>query len=279
MTAAALTFTSQVRVPALAPLQLTSLLAANAEPHYLALSSLLAGGGAEPVTFLRAPENALQAVRSAQVQLAALCGLLYVQHHAELTLLAAPVSAARATSGRPEYASAVVVRRDHPARRFDHLTGARWVLNERASFSGYVALLAALQQRGLPLATLGRPDFSGSHLASLQSVREGRAEATAVDSSVLALALAQTPALRDELRVLTTFGPYPAPPIVAHRSLPEPRREAIRQTLLTLHQHRGGREVLALGGVSRYVAVTPRDYLPVRDAARRAAVLEAGFHD
>jgi len=279
MTAATLTLGAPAPLTSAAPLRLTSLLAANAEPHYLALASLLAGAPDETVTFLPAPDDALQVVRSAQVQLAALCGLLYVQHRAELLPLAAPVPAGSDVCGRAVYASAVVVRRDHPARRFGDLTGAAWVLNERASFSGYVALLAALEQRGLPLSVLGRPDFSGSHLASLAAVREGRAEATAVDSTVLALAFVQTPALSADLRVLTTFGPYPAPPIVAHRSLPGPRREAIRRTLTTLHHHRRGREVLALAGLTAYVPVTPRDYLPIREAARRAAALEAGPHD
>lgn len=66
-----------------------------------------------------------------------ICGLPYVlkskSPSLRMELLAAPVMHGPRYAGRPVYFSDIVVRRDHAARSFDDLRGARWGYNEPRS--------------------------------------------------------------------------------------------------------------------------------------------------
>ena len=264
--------------PAVPPARpLVSLLSSGARPFYAALAGALSLQGGPPLRF-EEHEAALAQLLSGEAAVGAVCGLLYLRHRHRLDLLAAPVSWASGHGGAPVYFSSIVVRRDAPWRTFAQLSGARWAVNERASFSGWVALLAELRRRGLPLAFLGEPTFTGSHLASLERLRAGLADASAVDSTVLDLAFARDPALRRELRVVARLGPYPAPPLVVHRDLPRPERARLLAALTALPGHELGRRALALGRTLRFVPVRGADYDPILRAERLAAPLLGGLH-
>jgi phosphonate transport system substrate-binding protein len=145
-----------------------------------------------------------------------------------IELLPAPCTSDPRTGGRPVYFSDLVVRRDDPARRFGDLSGRRWAYNDRASLSGWLALRARLPVGELPACR------SGSHLRSLAMVARGAVDAAAVDSNVLALALARSPALAGRLRVLETWGPHPIQPLVVATRLPAATRARLRDALLSL---------------------------------------------
>ncbi|MFC4456704.1 phosphate/phosphite/phosphonate ABC transporter substrate-binding protein [Deinococcus sonorensis] len=249
-------------------MRLASMLSANAAAMYAALGGVLSTPEL-PVHF--DPHAGLDDVLHGDAPLAAMCGLLYTRHQHALRVLVAPVPRTTPATRSPLYCSQVVVRRRAGPLPLPALRGARWVINERASFSGYVALLAGLRDLGLDASFLGVPQVTGSHLASLQQVVTGAADVTAVDSSVLQLALQQNPALQGALQVVTSFGPYPAPPLVVHRRVPTEQRARWTEALTTLHHSPEGRRVLDLAQVERYVPVTDDDYAPIRAAERRAA--------
>ena len=258
--------------PTVPPLHLVSLLSANSDPFYAALAEHLSDQGL-PLHFGAGTGS----ISDTASTVTSLCGLLYLRHQADVVPLVAPV-AEDSGSQRPVYFSDVVVRRDHPATRLIHLQGADWALNERASFSGYVALLAGLRQAGLDSTFLRQASFTGSHLASLDRVRGGLASATAVDSLVFDLAVRQQPALASQLRVVASFGPFPAPPVVVHRTANRELQDELRTRLSTLHHSREGRRVLALGGVTRYAEVSAEDYRPISAAERLAAPMLEALH-
>ncbi len=166
-------------------------------------------------------------------------------------LLPAPHTADPRTGGRPVYFSDVVVRRDDPARDFGALAGCRWVYNDRRSLSGWLAL-----QVRLPALAVTEPVPSGSHLRSLAMVARGAADAAAVDSNALALALARSPALAARLRVLESWGPHPIQPLVIATRLPAGVRAAARAALLAL----AGDPRLSRWRVLGFAPVSEADY-------------------
>jgi ABC-type phosphate/phosphonate transport system substrate-binding protein len=105
--------------------------------------------------------------------------------------------------GRPVYFSDVVARAPIDLRT------ARWSLNDPASLSGYRSVIDAYG-----VSVLERAIVSGSHLASLDLVAVGVADAAAIDSNVLRFFP------RPDLRVLATLGPFPIQPLVARNDLP-----------------------------------------------------------
>ena len=136
--------------------------------------------------------------------------------------------------GRPVYFSDVVVRHDSTIQSADDLGGRVWAYNDSSSLSGMFCLLQFLRRQGHGPDFLGELRPSGSHLRSLELVLSGDADAAAIDSTVLGLQLRQKPELQAGLRVIASWGPFPAQPVIVRRTLPKPVKLAIRQALLDL---------------------------------------------
>jgi phosphonate transport system substrate-binding protein len=251
-----------------------SLLAANAAPFQRAVTSYLARRLGLALRFAgELPFAERQALLvSGEAALGFLCGLPYTQladrPAPPIELLAAPVMAEARYRGQPHYFSDVIVRAGSRFQRFDELRGARWAFNEPGSFSGYAVTrwqLASLGERG---GFFGSLVETGAHQASIRAVAEGHADASAIDSIVLAYELAQQPELALQLRSVAALGPSPVPPVVASTRLPAPARAALRAALLTMHEDEQGRQVLAQGQLARFALVRDADYDDLRRKVR-----------
>ncbi len=205
---------------------------------------------------------------SGQADLAFLCAPGYRRLRAltpspVVLLPAAPVFSDPRAAGRPVYFADVVVRRGDPARHLRDLAHRVWVWNDPASWSGRG--LDAAAKLGLSASDL-RGRASGSHLASLRMVSSGDADAAAIDSNALRIAVDRDPALLETLRVVTSIGPYPIQPVVARASLPADIRTAVTDALLGLHDDPDASAATRSYGLERFVPVSDRDYAAVPGA-------------
>lgn len=137
-----------------------------------------------------------------------ICGLAAVDLLGRYVPLAAPLLAPDRYQGRAWYFTDVVGR---PGSDVDQ----RWAFNESDSFSGWMAVRHGLRLERRPAHDV---DWiaTGSHLASLEAVKQGAADRAGIDSMILDL----DPTLLHGLEVLTSWGPWPAPPVMAKRRLP-----------------------------------------------------------
>jgi phosphonate transport system substrate-binding protein len=204
-----------------------------------------------------------------------ICGLPYVRLAGRVHALAAPVCSEPRYEDRPVYFSDVVVRSDHPARRFTDLRGATWCYNEPASHSGYMTVLHHLVRMGETPAFFDRFEASGFHVTSMRLVAEGAYDASAIDSHVLAIARRRDPGLVRELKVIDAIGPSTIQPVVCAGNVPPDVREAVADALTRMHHDDRGRRALADALVARYAPVSDADYDDIR--AMAAAVEAAGF--
>jgi phosphonate transport system substrate-binding protein len=172
----------------------------------------------------------------------------------------APVFGDARSSGRPVYFCDVVVRRDAPIGSFAELLGRSWAYNDVCSLSGYYSLLDKLAGMGVDEGFFGRVFCSGSHLNSIEAVAGGEADAAAIDSNVLNLRLGEVPELREKLRVIESWGPYPIQPVVVRSALPAELKEALRSSLLAVHADPLTRRALSQFDLERFVPVTDEDY-------------------
>ena len=207
-----------------------------------------------------------------------ICGLPYVRLADEpantVELLAAPVLEGERYRQKPVYFSDVIVRSDSPYTSFDDLGGCTWAYNEPGSHSGYNLVCSSLLERGKTLHYFGTMIKTGSHSRSLQLVLEGRADATAIDSHVLDVVLAQNKDLALQLRVVTMLGPSSIPPVVVARNLDPDLKCRMREALLTIHDDPDMARVLHEGRIDHFVAVTDADYNDIRTIfARTQAAL------
>lgn len=157
------------------------------------------------------------------VHAAWICGLPYVlkadAEDCPFELLAAPVMAAGRYANRPVYFSDIVVHRDCPAESFEALRGKSWAYNEPRSHSGYNLARYHLAMLGEMSDYFGRVLESGAHLSTLRMILRSEVDASAIDSMVLELEFARQPALRNQVRIVETLGPSPAPPWVVRKDL------------------------------------------------------------
>jgi len=174
----------------------------------------------------------------------------------------APVFEDARAAGRPVYFCDVVVRSNGPIRAFAELRGRSWAYNDACSLSGYYSLLNRLAEVGEDEGFFGRMFRSGSHLNSIEAVVCGEADAAAIDSNVLSIRLREIPDLRERLRVIESWGPFPIQPVVVRSALRPEWKEGLRTSLLTADANPRTRRVLSGFGLKRFVRVTAEDYSP-----------------
>lgn len=184
--------------------------------------------------------------------------------------LAAPVFRDGRALGRPVYFSEVVVRRESPVESFRELRGGSWAYNDPCSLSGYYNLLKKLAEMGEDERFFGRISRSGSHLTSIEMVIRGEADAAAIDSNVLRIALRSAPELRGRLGVIETWGPFPIQPVVLRSSLAPELKDRLRAALLTIDSRTS--PVLQGLGLEGFAPVAHEDYAPEEQALREYAL-------
>lgn len=208
-----------------------------------------------------------------QIALGWICGAPYVEkmaRHVPLWLIAAPVMAQARYKNRPVYFSDVIVRADSNFHLFADLRGARWVYNESHSHSGYHAVRHYLATHDLTRDFFGEIRASGAHETSVEMILRGEADASAIDSSVLEMLFAATPALREQLRVIESIGPSPMPPLVTSVRMSLGMFMQLETALTAMHNHPDGIAILQRAQMARFAKVSDADYNAIRDMLHAA---------
>lgn len=212
-----------------------------------------------------------------------ICGLPYVrlveQRPSPVQLLAAPVLRGERFENRPIYYSDVIVRQDSPYHTFADLRGSVWAYNEPDSQSGCAITMYHLAQMQATAAYFGQVVRAGSHQRAIQLILTGQVDAAAVDCQVLAVEMAQQPALTRQLRVIDLLGPSPIPPVVAASRLPAGLKADIQAVLWAMGDDPEAVEALAYGFIHRFAPVADSDYDAIRQIAATAAAVRPGLAD
>lgn len=206
------------------------------------------------------------------------CGLAYIElcgpGRLPMTAVAAPVLQGVRYAGRPVYFSDVIVHRDSAFFSFADLRGASWCYNEPLSHSGYGITRHHLVCLGQTHGYFGRIYESGFHARSIDLVRRGEVDASAIDSHVLSLAMRHDRRLAEEIRVIDTLGPSTIQPVAVGDWLPEGLRDGIREELLRLGQDQKSRAWLDRGLIDRFAAMGDGDYDDLRQMRDRCVRAE-----
>lgn len=207
------------------------------------------------------------------------CSLPYVMFEREgvspAVPVAAPVLQGERYGSKPIYFSDVIVNKSSEASSFKDLRGTTWCYNEPLSQSGYGITRYHLVSIGETSGFFSEVVEAGFHETSIRLVAAGEVDASAIDSQVLAVEMRRHPEVLDNVKVIDALGPSTIQPVAVSKRFDEGFREEVRRALLEFHHTRHGREILALGGVERWVAVGPSDYDDIRQMVRVCE--EAGF--
>lgn len=265
----------QTAVPA--GLRFGSFLAPRMRPVYRAVADAVGRALGLPVVLVAEP--GLDSWPEDLNDVSFICGLPYVDFerrgYAPAIPVAAPVLRGSRYGGRPVYFSDVIVPRGSAVADFLDLRGRSWAYNEALSHSGYGIPRYSLLRLGETRGFFGRLVKTGSHLESITRVAAGEVDGSAIDSQVLEVAMADSPALASELRVVASLGPSTIPPVMVSKRLPAQMRSQITDVIVSLHQDPQARDRLSDGQVDRFVAVGPDSYDDIR--AMLDACQTAGF--
>ena len=197
------------------------------------------------------------------------CGLPYVE---ELDGQVAIVGTFRwrgIVDDRGRYRAKVVVAADHRARSLADLFGARPVVNGRESLSGWCSLGAALATVTDDPSVVAPFVVAGSHIESLQRLRSGTADVTAVDPATYRLLERHRPDALVGTRVLTDGPRIPATPLITRIDTPIGLQE-VRACVRRALDRPTLADALARLGIDGIVAMDPADYRPVVTLVERA---------
>jgi phosphonate transport system substrate-binding protein len=207
------------------------------------------------------------------------CSLPYVEYdrqgRAPAEPIAAPVLEGERHHNKPIYFSDVIVKADSPFQTFADLRGHSWCYNEPLSQSGYGITRYTLLKMGETKGFFSKVVEAGFHEKSLELVRSGKIDASAIDSQILAVAMRDDPKLKKDLRIIHALGPSTIQPIAVSKRLPTELRRAIRDVLLNMHKDPAVKARLHMGLVDHFVAVGSKDYDDIR--AMLDACEKAGF--
>lgn len=177
--------------------------------------------------------------------------------------LAAPVSTASWSGGRPVYASHIVIAK---TSGISDLKSARWGWTVRDSQSGYNApreYLAGIDDKRTP------PDATGPFLnpaGMIDAIVNGVVDVGAIDAYAYQLLEMHQPDKLAGLRIIATTRPAPFPLLVASGQLPKKLVETVTATLQRAHQSPEGEEILTALGLEAFVEpeLSAYEALPAR---------------
>ncbi|MEP0889408.1 MULTISPECIES: PhnD/SsuA/transferrin family substrate-binding protein [unclassified Leptolyngbya] len=191
----------------------------------------------------------------------------------QLKPLVAPVMQAERYENNPIYFSDVVVRADCALHTWEDLAGTTFCYNDLGSNSGYNLMRYELLKQGQVQGFFRQVIQSGSHGRSLQWIVEGKADCAAIDSTVLEQAIQDKPELAKQLRVITSLGPSPMPPIAVSQRLGEQVIQAIQTVLLEPDVIL--REQIEQAKIQRFVPVDSNFYKPILEIYTTAHEMES----
>lgn len=106
-------------------------------------------------------------------------------------------------------------------------------------------------------------------------VADGRVDASAIDSQVLAIEMRDHPEVTGNVKIIDSLGPSTIQPVAVSKRFDVEFRHQVRDVLSSFHESERGREGLSLGTVERFVPVDARDYDDIREMLE--ACEEVGF--
>jgi phosphonate transport system substrate-binding protein len=198
-------------------------------------------------------------LRQGKVDVAFVCSGGYAAEPDAMDVLAAPL-----IDGKMEYYGYIIVPQTSPCQTFADLRGKSFLFVEEESNTGewYPCRLACKelgpgQKAG---AFFGATKFTGAHDLSILAIASKLADGAAISSNVYDHMLTQEPTLKERVRILARSEPFPSPPVVVRKTMPQQLRERLLHVLVTLHETEDGRDILRALDCERFVPARNEDY-------------------
>lgn len=210
---------------------------------------------------------AIEAMRSKHIDMAWFGPFSYVIA-SNVAGAEAIVNGVRASTGKADYHSIIVVNANSGIEKMEDLKGKKFAFVDPASTSGNLIPRKILIENGIdPDNDFGMSYYAGTHNAVQLAVANGKVDAGAdSDNSYNRMVAAGEidPAVN---KILFTSESIPGSPIVVRKDLPVELKEKIKNALVAMSEQTIS-QVDGWGGIASYKAVSDSDYDVIRETAR-----------
>ena len=150
----------------------------------------------------------------------------------------------------PGYYGVIITRKDSKIKTLSQMKGKVFAFTDPPSTSGYLVpnILFARDLKVKPENHFRQVKFSGSHGASILSVKNGTVAVAATNNIDLDRMIQKGQASRGDFRVLWTSELIPGAPMAARNDLPESLKAAFAGALFAFNGNKEGKEHLQNGG-------------------------------
>ena len=170
--------------------------------------------------------------------------------------------------GQPYNQGFLLVSQDSEFKTLSDLRGKTIAFSDPLSYSGYTFLAEMLkEQQETPEHFFGRYIYTYNHEKSFRAVAGKLVDAAAVTSLVYHRAKLKTPELADAVKIIAVSPPFGAGPVVVGKSVSTAQREALRKSLLTMHEDPIVKAALNGLMIDKYIPANLDYYEPKRGAA------------
>jgi ABC-type phosphate/phosphonate transport system substrate-binding protein len=198
------------------------------------------------------------------------CGYPYMKDLRGAVVLVATPEYAFAGCDGAWRCSFIVCRSRDPRRSLEAFRGAVAAVNGWDSDSGMNLFRATIAPFARHAPFFAAVTVTGSHLASLEAVADGRVELAAIDCVTFGLMKRFCPAIVERVAIVAKSPSSPGLPFIAAAGLPDWTVDAVRNALFAALADPGLAEPLGALGLLGARRTTPADYERVLEIEREA---------
>lgn len=208
-----------------------------------------------------------QLLKNGEVDIGFICSLSYVLGREEgfLEGVATPV-----VNGEDMYRSYLIVNKNSDHYELEDLQGARFAYMDPYSYSGRLAMLDLIDQKGFNRETFFKETFyTYSHDYSVNAVAKGAVDAASVDSILFDLLIENDNDYANEIRIIDKGSYAGAPPVVVSSQIDPVLKGQFINIMLTLHENPEGKDILDQVQIDSYTGLKPSHYDPIADIVEK----------
>ncbi len=190
-----------------------------------------------------------------------------------------PVARPVNLDGTSTVRSYIFVRADSRINSVSDMKGKRIVFVDRATATGYLFVIAFLQEKGISDINkyFGEYFFTGSHDSAIYSVLDNRADIGSAQSTIFNMLVSKDPTIRKELHIIAQSEEFPETTLCLRKNISSDIKNRITDILLHMNQDPAGKEVLKKFGALKFIRAEVKDFNPVFNLAKRARVDIRGY--
>jgi phosphonate transport system substrate-binding protein len=164
--------------------------------------------------------------------------------------------------GTSTYHGLLLVRKDSEITGVEDMRGKRFAFVDKATTAGYLLPLYYFKTHGIddPDTLLKETYFAGTHEGVIHDVLDRKAEIGAAKNTMFSALANSDPRISEELSILTRSPDVPENALCVRANLDESLKNNLRIALLSMHEDKGGKEVLRNFGAARFIDTTEADY-------------------